>query len=100
MCKENENLFVHQQFIALASHVHDADAWVGFETAAKSGDEYQKAAGVEEVVVAPDFEQELIRRKRERRSIRAGSGKFIVDILYFCPPPIIFAVVIATWHYL
>lgn len=42
-------LFVYQQFIAFASHVHDADAWVGFETATESGDEYLKAAGVEEV---------------------------------------------------
>ena len=32
MCKENENLFVYQQFIAFASYVHDADAWVGGET--------------------------------------------------------------------
>ena len=53
-----EFLFVYQQFIPLPSHVHDADAWVGFETAAESGDEYLKAAGVEDVVVAPDFEKE------------------------------------------
>ena len=58
MCKENENLFVHQQLISLPSHVHDADAWVGFETTAESGDEHLKAAGVEEIVVAPDFKKE------------------------------------------
>ena len=54
----HEFLFVYQQFIAFASNVHDADAWVGFETAAEFGDEYLKAAGVEEVVVAPDFQKE------------------------------------------
>ena len=57
-CKESENLFVYQQFIAFASYVHDADAWVGFETATESGDEYLKAARVEEVIVAPYFQKE------------------------------------------
>ena len=51
-------LFVYQQLIPLPSHVDDADAWVGFETAAEFGDEYLKTAGVEEVVVAPDFQKE------------------------------------------
>ena len=53
-----EFLFVHQQLISLPSHVHYADSWVGFETATEFGDEYLKAAGVEEVVVAPDFQKE------------------------------------------
>ena len=51
-------LFVDQKLVAFASHVDDADAWVGFETAAEFGYEYLKAAGVEEVVVAPDFKKE------------------------------------------
>ena len=56
-----EFLFVYQQLIPFASHVHDADAWVGGETAAESGDEYLKAAGVKKVVVAPDFQKERSR---------------------------------------
>jgi hypothetical protein len=51
-------LFVYQQLIPLPSHVDDADAWVGFEMAAEFGYEYLKAAGVEEVIVAPYFQKE------------------------------------------
>ena len=53
-----EFLFVYQQLIPLPSHVDDSDAWVGFETATEFGYEYLKAAGVEEVVVTPDFKKE------------------------------------------
>ena len=44
---------VNQQFIAFASHVHDADVWVEFETATESGDEYLKAAVREEMMRLP-----------------------------------------------
>ena len=47
---QSKVLFIYQQLIPLPSHVHDADARVGFETATEFRDEYLKAAGVDEVI--------------------------------------------------
>ena len=55
---QSKVLFIYQQLIPLPSHVDDADACVWFEMATEFGDEYLKAAGVEKVVVAPDFKKE------------------------------------------
>ena len=55
---QSKVLFIYQQLIPLPSHVHDADARIGFETATEFRDEYLKAAGVEEVIVAPEFQKE------------------------------------------
>ena len=48
------------QLIACAADVDDADAGVFGECAAQAGDEDLEAAGVEEVVVAPEVEEEVL----------------------------------------
>ena len=48
------------QLIACSADVDDADAGVFGEGAAEAGDEDLEAAGVEEVVVAPEVEEEVL----------------------------------------
>ena len=48
------------QFVTCAADVDDADAGVFGECAAQAGDEDLEAAGVEEVVVAPEVEEEVL----------------------------------------
>ena len=48
------------QFVAGAADIDDADAGVFGEGAAEAGDEDLEAAGVEEVIVAPQVEEEVL----------------------------------------
>ena len=48
------------QLVAGAADVDDADAGVFGEGAAEAGDEDLEAAGVEEVIVAPEVEKEVL----------------------------------------
>ena len=50
------------QFVARSPDIDDADAGVFGEGAAEAGDEDLEAAGVEEVVVAPEVEEEVLHR--------------------------------------
>ena len=48
------------QLVARSPDIDDADAGVFGEGAAEAGDEDLEAAGVEEVVVAPEVEEEVL----------------------------------------
>lgn len=50
------------QFIAGAADVDDADVGVFGEGTAEAGDEDLEAAGVEEVIVAPEVQEEVLHR--------------------------------------
>ena len=48
------------QLVAGAADVDDADAWVFGEGTAQAGDEDLEAAGVEEVVIAPEGQEDVL----------------------------------------
>ena len=48
------------QFVACAADVDDADARVAGEVATEASDEDLEAAGVEEVVVAPEIQEDVL----------------------------------------
>ena len=52
----------HNQFVACSADIDDADVGVFGEGAAEAGDEDLEAAGVEEVIVAPEVQEEVLHR--------------------------------------
>ena len=59
-CEAFKRASLCYQFVAGTADIDDADAGVAGEVAAETGDEYLEAAGVEEVVVAPEVEEEVL----------------------------------------
>ena len=57
--KGGKGLFRYQ-FVACAAYIDNADAGVAGEDAAEAGDENLEAAGVEEVVVAPKVQEDVL----------------------------------------
>ena len=57
-CKES-SLF-HYQLVACSSNVQDPDAVIAEEAVTEAGDKYLEAAGVEEVVIAPEGKEDVL----------------------------------------
>lgn len=59
-CLEFRSRLIYNQFIAGAADVDDADAGILGEVATEAGDEDLEATGVEEVVVAPEVQEDIL----------------------------------------
>ena len=57
-----KSIFFSNQFVALSSVVDDADVGIAGEAVAETGDEDLEAAGIEEVVIAPEGQEDVLGR--------------------------------------
>ena len=55
-----KSILFSNQFVALSSVVDDADVGIAGEAVAETGDEDLKAAGVEEVIIAPEGKEDVL----------------------------------------
>ena len=55
-----KSILFSNQFVALSSVVDDADVGIAGEAVAETGDEDLEAAGVEEVVIAPERQEDVL----------------------------------------
>ena len=55
-----KSILFSNQFVVLSSVVDDADVGIAGEAVAETGDEDLEAAGVEEVVIAPEGQEDAL----------------------------------------
>ena len=55
-----ESSLFHYQLVACSSNVQDPDAGIAGEAVTEAGDKYLEAAGVEEVVIAPEGKENAL----------------------------------------